>query len=311
MEKKSVVLFAIMTIAVLVLAGCQGYKPPKYESNDSKDVDVDLSEAGDNAQGNVQDEEYVPYDENSTPDDEYAPYDENSAPKEESAPKEAEVNHYKSSDDSADYQKADYKTLDDYQYESTSDKSDKSDNKEFVEAAYEPLYEEENDSIPSVTVNEGETVHVNVKASDLDGDSITYVYTAPLNSEGEWRTRTGDRGVYYSTITVSDGKTDVVKKVKIIVEPKNNKPVLEVPENITVNEGDVVQIHPQTFDADGDKLTVSYSGWMTSQTKQTNYDDAGEHTVTVTVSDGISRVSQDITVIVNDVNRPPQVEIEF
>jgi hypothetical protein len=33
--------------------------------------------------------------------------------------------------------------------------------------------------------------------------------------------------------------------------------------------------------------------------------------VTVSVTDGISTVSQDVTITVEDVNRPPEVEIEF
>ena len=41
------------------------------------------------------------------------------------------------------------------------------------------------------------------------------------------------------------------------------------------------------------------------------YNEEGEHTVVVSVTDGISTVSQDVKVVVTDVNRPPEVEIEF
>ena len=67
----------------------------------------------------------------------------------------------------------------------------------------------------------------------------------------------------------------------------------------------MVEIDVTATDADEDVLTVTFSGWMTSNTYQTTYDDAGEHIVTVTVTDGIEEVSQDITVTVNNVNRAP------
>jgi hypothetical protein len=54
------------------------------------------------------------------------------------------------------------------------------------------------------------------------------------------------------------------------------------------------------------ELVVRYSGWMTSATKQTGYDDAGEHTVTVTVTDSEGLITTtDVTIVVEDVNRPP------
>ena len=56
--------------------------------------------------------------------------------------------------------------------------------------------------------------------------------------------------------------------------------------DITVNEGDVVTLSPTATDADGDTLTFSYSGWMSTASYTTNYTDAGTHIVSVTVSDG-------------------------
>jgi len=180
---------------------------------------------------------------------------------------------------------------------------------EYKKAAYVPVVEEE--GLPMITVTEGDLVKLNVRATDADGDVLTYQYTAPLNGEGKWQTRAGDAGVFYSTITVSDGKTETVKKVKIVVEPKNNKPVLEFIPDISVREGETVTISPKASDSDGQRLTYKYSGWMTSNIKQVGYNEEGRHTVTVSVTDGISTVSQDVTVTVQDVNRPPEVEIEF
>jgi hypothetical protein len=191
----------------------------------------------------------------------------------------------------------------------TTEETETAETEDYKKAAYKPVVEEE--GVPAVTVTEGDLVKLNVNAKDADGDVLTYQYTAPLNGEGTWQTRSGDAGAYYSTITVSDGKVEVVKKVKIIVEPKNNKPVLEFIPSITVKEGETVALSPKATDKDVQRLTYSYSGWMTSQTKEVGYNEEGEHIVTVSVTDGISTVSQDVKITVIDVNRPPEVEIEF
>ncbi len=81
----------------------------------------------------------------------------------------------------------------------------------------------------------------------------------------------------------------------------NRNPVLTV-SDISVNEGDIVNINPSTSDPDGDTVTVSYSGWMTADGYVSDYDDSGSHTVTVTADDGNGGVvSEDITITVSDV----------
>ena len=82
----------------------------------------------------------------------------------------------------------------------------------------------------------------------------------------------------------------------------NSAPVLDPIADITVNEGDVVSFSPTATDPDGDVLTYTYSGWMTTASYTTGYQDVGIHMVTVTVSDGMLTDSQDVTVIVNDVS---------
>ena len=64
-------------------------------------------------------------------------------------------------------------------------------------------------------------------------------------------------------------------------------------------------------DPDGDLVSIKYSGWMVKKTKQTDFEDAGTHEVHVSVSDGQNVVEETVTVIVNDVNRAPEVELEF
>jgi len=46
---------------------------------------------------------------------------------------------------------------------------------------------------------------------------------------------------------------------------------------------------------------------MNTATYTTNYKDAGTHIVTVTASDGKQSTSQDVTITVENVNRPPKI----
>ena len=81
--------------------------------------------------------------------------------------------------------------------------------------------------------------------------------------------------------------------------------MLDTIANITVSEGVTITLSPTATDPDGDALTYTYSGWMTSASYTTDYNDAGTHTVTVTVSDGKDTDSKSITITVDDINRPP------
>ena len=161
-------------------------------------------------------------------------------------------------------------------------------------------------SISDIVVKEGEEITLDVEAIDPDGDEVTIKFSAPLDSQGRWQTKQGDAGTYEAEITATDGTLEDKKKVKITVQSLNKPPVIELDSTtITVNEGEIVTINARITDPENDELTIRYSGWMTSSTYQTDYDDAGTHTVTITVSDKVNTVTQEVTIIVADVNRPP------
>ncbi|MEA3514755.1 MAG: hypothetical protein U9R34_04725 [Nanoarchaeota archaeon] len=165
--------------------------------------------------------------------------------------------------------------------------------------------QEDNSGIHQKVVKEGDLVDFsNLKATDSDGDALSYTYSSPLDSSGKWQTEEGDVGEYLITITASDGKTEVSQKVMIVVETLNRKPVVAV-KDITVEEGETIKIVPQIIDEDGDSVTLEYSGWMESDTYTTTSDDAGVYTVTLKVSDGKLTVSKDIVITVTNKNRAP------
>jgi hypothetical protein len=161
------------------------------------------------------------------------------------------------------------------------------------------------EKISDIVTKEDDVVIVNVKASDLDNDKLTITYSEPLSDEGTWVTEIGDAGIYNARVTVSDGQAEASQDFKIIVEKLNLPPTIEKINDITVSEGGTVTINPVVSDPEGDTVKLSYSGWMTSNSYKTNFNDQGEHIVTVTASDGINEVSQNVRVIVTNVNNPP------
>ena len=166
-----------------------------------------------------------------------------------------------------------------------------------------PVLEEPNYDVVAM---EGELVELSLSATDEDGDIVTLSYSEPFDATGKWQTGEGDAGTYTITVTASDGTDTSSVDVVVVVQGTNTAPVMEEIAPITVDEGETVTINVVASDADGDALTTTFNGWMTSDTYTTTYTDAGEHVVTVTVSDGQESVSQDVVITVNDVNRPPE-----
>jgi hypothetical protein len=156
-----------------------------------------------------------------------------------------------------------------------------------------------------ITVMEGDVVTLNPEASDPDGDKVTVSYTEPFDATGTWKTKIGDAGTVTASVIATDGKSTTKKDFTVIVTQKNTPPVLKKINDITVNEGDKIVIPIDATDREGDKLDVTVSGWMNSETYTTTYDDAGEYTVTVTVSDGEYEAKQTFKVTVLDKNRAP------
>lgn len=167
---------------------------------------------------------------------------------------------------------------------------------------------EQEKALPLKEVMEGEQVNFpNLEAKDPDGDTITYTFTAPLDSKGEWQTQQGDAGKYHVIITASDGKNKVEQEVLILVKSANKAPVI-LAEDIVVTEGDVINFEPSVTDADGDSVRVEVNGWKTDFPYQTNFEDSGTHYVTVTATDGKETVSKDVKMIVKNQNRAPMFE---
>jgi hypothetical protein len=160
----------------------------------------------------------------------------------------------------------------------------------------------------TVTVDEGKKATIVAKASDPDGDEVTITFEKPFADDGTWQTKKGDAGTYDITVMASDGEKKATKTVKVIVNKVNSAPAIAAMQDLTKYEGDLIELHPTITDVDGDKVTVAYSGWMTSATKQTGYDDAGEYDVTITAKDPSGETATEkVHITVINRNRPPVI----
>ncbi|MBD3209267.1 hypothetical protein GF367_02525 [Candidatus Woesearchaeota archaeon] len=184
-----------------------------------------------------------------------------------------------------------------------------------TEDAAEDMVEEEaaadvgeEDITYTMRVVEGDLVKIDLEAIDPDGDAVEYEFTEPINPQGRWQTQIGDEGSYLVTVTASDGKLATSEDVLVVVERANRAPIIECPETLTIKEGELLVIDCNIYDEEGDSILVSYEGWTTSSSKRTTYDDAGEYTILVRATDSKKMSTQTLDVVVENVNRAPEME---
>jgi len=169
-----------------------------------------------------------------------------------------------------------------------------------------------------IIVKETELVSLKPKARDPDEDELTFTYTTPLDEGGKWQTTYGSAGEYTITITASDGELTATKDVLIIINKKEEAPVIEeaVPEEETLEakEDSKLEFGVKASDLNKDPLTYSWKldgkevSTKESYAYDLGYDSAGQHTVKVIVSDGVKDASKIWAVKVENVNRKPVLE---
>ena len=166
-------------------------------------------------------------------------------------------------------------------------------------------------------VEETELISLVPKAEDPDMDTLTFTFTSPLDDNGEWQTTYSDAGEYTVTVTASDGLLTASKEVLVIVNRKEEAPVLNNfnPQEATteISETESVEFEVSASDLNDDILRYSWKldgieiGDDNSAEYQTTYEDSGSHTVKVIVSDGIFEAEKIWSVTVNNVNRKPSL----
>lgn len=168
-------------------------------------------------------------------------------------------------------------------------------------------------ALKTITVNETDLVSLKPKVRDEDADRLSYYFTEPLNQQGQWQTSYGDAGEYTVTITVSDGQSNTSQDVLLLVKKKNIPPNIDsfTPEEteLKIDEGQKIDFSIKASDLNKDilkytwKLDNKLASNEATYSYNPDYGDAGEHKITVLVSDGEEEDEKEWTVNVNKVDR--------
>lgn len=167
-------------------------------------------------------------------------------------------------------------------------------------------------SVDVFTIEETEKISLEPNVTDPDADSLIITYTFPLDENGEWQTTYGDAGEYKAKIDVSDGVTIVSRDALILVKKKEEKPVIEsfAPEQDTLSIEEAESVAFSVLVTDLNKDELSYEWFLDNQKLkdgqefyyETTYNDAGQHKVSVFVSDGTTKISREWNINVADVD---------
>lgn len=93
-----------------------------------------------------------------------------------------------------------------------------------VKPAGSPSNESENGPVlkePIITFYEGDFVDITPNVSDPDSsDTLSYEFSEPLNSSGQWQTKEGDAGIYPAQVIVSDKTSSTTLEFTIVVKAR-------------------------------------------------------------------------------------------
>ncbi len=186
----------------------------------------------------------------------------------------------------------------------------------------------------SVVAKVGETLQLEINASDMDADDLTFDLSGlPLGAvltmdpliygraTLSWNPEIGNVGTYAVTVTATDtgadGLTDPAETeltFNLSVRTTNSAPVLDPVGTISGTESTPLSYDFNAGDDDGDGITYSVEdlprnatfdretgefNWLPSSTQ------AGTYQMTVTASDGHSSSSETVTLVIAELNRAP------
>ena len=177
------------------------------------------------------------------------------------------------------------------------------------------------------TVAEGDTLAFALSASDPDGDTLTYGTSAalpagasldPATGAFSWTPSYTQAGTYSVTFTASDGSLTDSETITITVTDTNRSPVFgAMPKDRGGKEGSLLSFTVLASDPDGDTITYTASGLPEGASLDPgtgdfawtpSYTQAGDYTITLTISDGNLSVSTNTNLHIANTNQPPELE---
>ncbi|MEK6970017.1 MAG: hypothetical protein AABW48_06345 [Nanoarchaeota archaeon] len=166
----------------------------------------------------------------------------------------------------------------------------------------------------TVQVKENQTLDFFVNVSNENAETLTYVWkfdgtTISKEEKGNHYLDFDTAGEHLLKVFVSDGTAGTSQEWRIKVEAVNRKPELSILP-ITVDEGEKIILDLPEVDSDGDMLTYSFNKIFNELGEwQTNFEDAGTYLVEVSAADGELKPTEEVKVVVNNVDRSPVLNV--
>ncbi len=161
--------------------------------------------------------------------------------------------------------------------------------------------------VKTFKVKEMDLVKIIPEATDLDQDAVTYYYSPPLNEKGEWQTAYGDAGEYYLNITASDGQSEEVQRIKLVIDKVNRAPLI-TENKLVIKETQTIDLKNIIKDPDGDPLVYTFnSPFDQSGIWKTKFGDARSFLTNFVVSDGSATVNGRVEIEVQSTNQEPMI----
>ena len=172
-------------------------------------------------------------------------------------------------------------------------------------------------------VNENELIEFFVYAIDPDDDPVIYTIDGlPTGSTYNlvthmfsWTPEYDQAGTYIINFVASDGSLSTTKTITIYVHNINRAPVLDAIPDQTTSEGTLLTVNVFALDPDEDILTFSLQGTVPAGMSinptsgriswTPNYEQAGDHTITVRASDYGLYDEKSFNIHVDNTNRAP------
>ncbi|MBN2052666.1 hypothetical protein JW756_04130 [Candidatus Woesearchaeota archaeon] len=157
-----------------------------------------------------------------------------------------------------------------------------------------------------ITAKEGELLKLDCNIYDPEGESVIVEYSGFMKSS-TYQTTNNDAGDYTVQIKARDKEKEAETSVKIKIIDVNRAPeITGVPETINAVEGDVITLNPQVSDSDGDKVTVTFSEpFDKNGMLRTKIGDAGTIKASIVASDGKGTTKKEVTIVIAQKNTPP------
>ncbi len=170
-------------------------------------------------------------------------------------------------------------------------------------------------------INETQELVINLIATDLDDEALTYSTDAPFGTlvgyVFSWTPTYDDAGTYTLEFSVTDGKHKDSKSTTIKVNNVDRAPVLETIGNKLINENILLEFPILADDPDGDTVTYSVDdlppgatfnastrtfSWLPSS------DAAGNYQITFTAESNGLVDFETITITVGDISGAPELD---